>query len=64
MYGYNLTAEQIDNMTLEELNEWKNIIGINIYSYFGRNDKKLYEIYKAIVEARDKYLSKEVKHEY
>jgi hypothetical protein len=58
MYSYNLTDEQIDNMSLEELKEWKNITGMNLYSYYGRNDERLHETYKAIVKARDKYLSK------
>lgn len=64
MYSYNLTDEQIDNMTLEELEEWKNIIGMNIYSNYSRNDQKLHETYKAIMIARDKYLSKENKYEH
>lgn len=59
MYSFNLTDEQINNMTLEELKEWKNIVGMNLYSYYGRDDKVLHETYKAIVKARDKYLSKE-----
>ena len=59
MYSYNLTDEIIDNMTFEELKEWKNIVGMNLYSYFGRDDRILHETYKAIVKARDKYLSKE-----
>ena len=62
MYSYNLTDEKINTMTLVELKEWKNIIGINLYSYYGRNDKRLHETYKAIVKARDKYLSKENKY--
>lgn len=64
MYSYNLTDEQIDNMTYKELKEWKNIIGMNLYSYYGRNDKRLFETYKAIVKARDKYLSKENNYEH
>lgn len=63
MYSYNLTDEKIDNMSFEELKEWKNTIGMNLYSYYGRNDERLLETYKAIVKARDKYLSKENKYE-
>ena len=62
MYSYNLTDEKINTMTLEELKEWKNVIGMNLYSYYCRNDKRLHETYKAIVKARDKYLSKENKY--
>ena len=63
MYSYNLTDEQIDDMSLKELKEWKNIVGMNLYSYYGRNDERLHETYKAIVKARDKYLSKEDTYE-
>ena len=62
MYSYNLTDEQIDDMSIEELKEWKNIIGMNLYSYYNRNDERLHETYKAILRARDKYLSKENKY--
>lgn len=62
MYSYNLTDEQINNMSLEELKEWKNIVGMNLYSYHGRNDKILHETYKAIVRARDKYLENKYEH--
>ena len=61
-YSYNLTDDLIDNMSLEELKEWKNIIGMNLYSYYGCNDERLLETYKAILIARDKYLLKENKH--
>ena len=64
MYSYNLTDDLIDNMSLEELKEWKNIIGMNLYSYYGRNDERLLETYKAILRARDKYLLKENKYGY
>ena len=64
MYSYNLTDEQINNMSLEELNDWKNIVGMNLYSHYGRNDKTLHETYKAILRARDKYLLKENKYEH
>ena len=63
MYSYNLTDEIIDNMTYKELKEWKAIIAMDLYSYYGRNDERLFETYKAIVKARDKYLSKENKYE-
>ena len=57
-YSYNLTDEQIGSMTLEELNGWKEITGMNLYSYYGRNDEALHRTYCAIMKARDKYILK------
>ena len=59
MYSYNLTDEKINNMTLEELKMWKDIIAMHLYGNFGWEDYRLCLTYKAILRARDKYLSNE-----